>query len=63
MCVMCIDFASVSTIFQLDFGIVPTVWYFFFNLSRENLVHTARIMCAHNQNIEKPDYLKVFGSR
>lgn len=25
----CIDFISVSTIFQLDFRIVPTVWYFF----------------------------------
>jgi hypothetical protein len=28
MCVWGIDLASVSTIFQLDFEIVPTVWYF-----------------------------------
>jgi len=26
MCVMCIHFVSVSTIFHLDFGIVPTAW-------------------------------------
>jgi hypothetical protein len=29
MCVRGIDFASVSTIFQLDFGTNPNVWYFF----------------------------------
>ena len=30
MCAMGIEFASVSKIFRLDFGIVPTVWYFMF---------------------------------
>jgi len=36
MCVdhvnVCLDinFASVSTIFKLDFGTVPVVWYFLF---------------------------------
>ena len=28
MCAMCIEFASVSKIFRLNFGIVLTVWYF-----------------------------------
>jgi hypothetical protein len=28
MCVTGIDIASISTIFGLDFGNVPTVWYF-----------------------------------
>jgi hypothetical protein len=27
---MSADFASISTIFQLHFGIVPKVWYFLF---------------------------------
>jgi len=30
MCVMGIDGPSVSTMFSLDFGIAPTVWYFMF---------------------------------
>ena len=28
MCVRDVDHASVSMMFQLDFGTVPTVWYF-----------------------------------
>jgi predicted membrane metal-binding protein len=32
MGVRSIDFASVSTIFRLDFETVPTVWYYFLNL-------------------------------
>jgi hypothetical protein len=30
MCVMGIEFASVSTIALMDFGIVPTIWYLIF---------------------------------
>jgi len=29
MCVRNIGFYSVSTIFQLDVGTIPTVWYYF----------------------------------
>jgi hypothetical protein len=30
MCVMGVNFVSVSTILRLDFRTVPTVWYFLF---------------------------------
>jgi hypothetical protein len=30
MCVGGIEFATVSKIFRLDIGTVPTVWYFLF---------------------------------
>ena len=38
MCVMGIEFASVSTIALMDFGIVPTIWYliFFFFIIFQN---------------------------
>ena len=32
MCVRSNDFASVSTIFPLDLGNFPTVWYFMFSI-------------------------------
>ena len=34
-----IDFASVSMVFRLDFGIVLTVWYFFFISFNANYIH------------------------
>jgi hypothetical protein len=33
------QFASVSTIFRFDFGIIPTVWYFLVSI----LSHAVRI--------------------
>ena len=32
MCVIGSVFATVSTVFQLNFGTVQTMWYFFFNI-------------------------------
>ena len=37
MCVNGTDLASVSTIYQLDIGTVPAVWYFFSILLPTNL--------------------------
>ena len=36
------DFFFVSTIISLDFGIVPTIWLFFFALYGKSRIHSIR---------------------
>ena len=54
MCVWDINFAYVTTIFRLYFGIVPTVWYLlFFSLL---VIHIPECMLIYTQDMSFPSF-------